>query len=1191
MGPFGGLGKDAAKRLALRALIFAVVFFMVFAFVNNWLPGPWGPVLGLFASAAVSQVVAWLIPVGRGREVEPKQVAVEQNYLRRLEDELNRDAKAQPLVPTDDQIVRLAGTISDPPEIVSPRYRVFSAVDSGGASDDQGKLTTNLVRFLLKSDVPVVILGDPGSGKSLSLQQVARVLIKHGLKSEAPLLPIYLRLGAFTEPLPHDGSRSGQDLALKFAQRSLSSLGPAAKQLADNLAGYLIEGRVVFLLDAMDEMRRDDYAERFETLSQLRHWSPNKLLFACRKLDFRQTFPFRRCEIQPFDTRQVRSLLGKVLSSEGRVVARQVLAPANDLRDLASNPFFLRLLAHFYKTQQKLPQSRAELMRVHEEMLLARAEQRRDFPPILASFGDVAFRAVLARLAYLITSSRRGVTIPTKTFLSQFLPSNPSSSERPLLGYGNEVARAVLGVAKSEHILRVGNEYRDNAEDGIETVSFYHHRLQEYYSAVYLDVYRPEVSWRDHWDDIWWQETLIMLVGVTRNPGEPLQQLLATLPGTVLVCPVIGGALADIAKSRAATNPSDMPDAIRKLSVLDETNLYGLKNFDQNLADFNEGRILRHLVAMGLLRDESVGLDVLEKLDVLVAEPDADPDREAVRRWLEQRNGVVLDRVELAAECARNTRREIGAKVTARVTPLLSELSRDGNTVEAVRAVQIAAKLVGTGPFEVAQWSMLRGSAWGRREALAAIATQPLESGASWSGTSAVVFLQSIKGELLFALPQLLRSVGYTWHLILLLPLVAVALTVSAAAALSPLVIYWILLHRYPSGLFGLDGALGRQWSWWALSIAILVGAWAYLTRAAWGVAILRTMVFMIALLLAAPWAFDVYSGADLGTYLNASGREGGAAIFATNGRLVLLLLTLLAVAYAPQAVLAIALLGAAGLWSLFTVSPVVLGGAWTFVRKGEMFRGQSDYLSAMRDRVSAFALIAAVALGLGFIIGVFTWLDDIYYMLVGLALIIWLGGLALKWRRGRREEAKEGLIGGLLIGALFIGFSIIVAVIAWTGIIGAIGRFLGGIWGSGFGSALLRVLVALLCLGLVLVLGKVFWLLMRSYADAFVYLTGRYLPGRWSRRYRDAYLLRAALTRYRDGRRVSADEQYEAVRTVMGQVRSRWARSMAEQRLYRLRKEARQEILGERPDTEEHDPTGDGLGTAEQSDQSGMED
>jgi predicted NACHT family NTPase len=65
-------------------------------------------------------------------------------------------------------------------------------------SRKDNKRTRNIVYTLLKFREPRVLLGDPGSGKSVTLRQIGLKLAHWMHHSKAPLIPIYLPLNTFT---------------------------------------------------------------------------------------------------------------------------------------------------------------------------------------------------------------------------------------------------------------------------------------------------------------------------------------------------------------------------------------------------------------------------------------------------------------------------------------------------------------------------------------------------------------------------------------------------------------------------------------------------------------------------------------------------------------------------------------------------------------------------------------------------------------------------------------------------------------------------------------------------------------------------------------------------------------------------------------------------------------------------------
>lgn len=68
-------------------------------------------------------------------------------------------------------------------------------------SRQDNQLTRNIVRTLLKSTALLVLLGDPGSGKRVTLRQIGLRLARWRQPCQAPLIPLYLPLNTFSNPL------------------------------------------------------------------------------------------------------------------------------------------------------------------------------------------------------------------------------------------------------------------------------------------------------------------------------------------------------------------------------------------------------------------------------------------------------------------------------------------------------------------------------------------------------------------------------------------------------------------------------------------------------------------------------------------------------------------------------------------------------------------------------------------------------------------------------------------------------------------------------------------------------------------------------------------------------------------------------------------------------------------------------
>ncbi len=790
----------------------------------------------------------------RSKRHTAEQLALEHNYLRELI-QWFRDEKRDPLSADETEIIELKA------DIIKPRYRLFAAAAGPQQeSPDEGRITDDLVATLLKSKDPIVVLGEPGAGKSVSLSKVMLTLAREGLSQQAPKLPIYLRLGLFTRALT-----GGGDEMVEFARESLRGLGGHAKRIEKDLDRYLDQGRVVFLLDAMDEMPRGDFDERFEAVKKLNRLTPNKILCACRELDFQEDFPFLRARIQPFDRDRIKRFLRGTLSELGREAFKEILSPANRFRDMAHNPFFLKLLAEFYREYRRLPDSRAELMKVYEEKVFKRAGGRTTFP---ADLEPEALRAVLARLAYIITTSRRGVTIPSADFVAQFLPVAPSEGECRLKAYENKVEK-VLEVAVKERLLHAEPAPLQSGAGGSASgivLSFHHHRLQEYYTAVYLEEFGAWPDWEGCIDDIWWRETLVMLFGITSSPAERMEALLRYVPARPLLCPDFGAALGHLL-ARLPTAPhvsyskrkrwSSSTEIGEALLEMDSSGFYGLHEVAK--ASENEAAFLNALSEAGVLTNElNPTSEEIESLLELSPEPDGRPLCESARKWLEGHNAVVLDRLELSVECYRNALSKMEGEEVARLASgnfaaTLAAFSKDGNILEAVRAIQIAARLPGIDLYSVVEPALMSKDSWCRGEAVAAMAKYPLADDAHRRHTGFIIFLRFLKGDLFYPEPvPFLRSrseISLPSRLVIAFILLCF---VSYLAAFSPFLIYAALWARFDSALSGPEGLLGiGGWVWLAAFGFVVFPI--YLAKARLNIPVLRASLLACSICLFLP--------------------------------------------------------------------------------------------------------------------------------------------------------------------------------------------------------------------------------------------------------------------------------------------------------------------------------------------------
>lgn len=303
-----------------------------------------------------------------------------------------------------------------------------------------------------------VLLGEPGAGKSTSLLKLADGLIDAAIADGAAPIPLYVRLGRWTDERPLE----------VFIADELGPLGP-------KLASLLASGRAVLLLDGLNEMPAAARAGKAEVIrSELLDAHPAlTAVVTCRTLDYRERLDLGidRIEIREMDPPRIKAFIDNHLAPAGRdgsdlfwtlaggakvhdawlawekagatlekfwtaeevpkanpdvfhettgpqdAAWREAVHGKHTLLALAANPFMLTMLIEVYLNTGTVPENRGDLMGRFVRVLLARegllerlsdtewggpTPQGRD---LLAALGDLAW-AMQARQVEVVEDER-----------------------------------------------------------------------------------------------------------------------------------------------------------------------------------------------------------------------------------------------------------------------------------------------------------------------------------------------------------------------------------------------------------------------------------------------------------------------------------------------------------------------------------------------------------------------------------------------------------------------------------------------------------------------------------------------------------------------------------------------------------------------------------------------------------------
>ncbi len=219
---------------------------------------------------------------------------------------------------------------------------------------------TSILKLYDMSERELLILGEPGAGKSTVLLQLAQALVQRAEQEEAHPLPVILRLSSWAEQQPALEDWMSDQLALTY---------DVSQKLSTH---WVHNGSILPLLDGLDEL---DIAARTACISALNAYHREHLLvplvICSRRTEYEdaarpQKLALQRAVlIQPLTLEQVTTSLEKVGPSLD--VLRQALQRNQALQELITTPLMLSILILTY-SRTALPALSHELSTLQRQV-------------------------------------------------------------------------------------------------------------------------------------------------------------------------------------------------------------------------------------------------------------------------------------------------------------------------------------------------------------------------------------------------------------------------------------------------------------------------------------------------------------------------------------------------------------------------------------------------------------------------------------------------------------------------------------------------------------------------------------------------------------------------------------------------------------------------------------------------------
>jgi len=374
----------------------------------------------------------------------------------------------------------------------------------------------------------IALLGNPGSGKSTLLR---RLQLDHSIDrmyDGRDEVSLFVQLNDYRAPENGVLPQPGEWLESIWKERY-----PELKALKE----FLREGRVLLLLDALNEMPQKSDEEYFNLVGYWRSFAQkvapagNRIVFSCRSLDYSAPLSSNKLnvpqvDLMPMNREQIRAFLRAYIPEHEATVWSE-LEKSDEQMELFQTPYFLKILCDQVEEFKSVPKGRAELFTGFIRHALDRERGRNGdlFKP-----GSLLDRRDHVKLSQKLWETpfelpEIGELIPRLSRLAFSMQNNEKGTQRTHIRIPVREARRLIDHDKAEEIIKAGDALNVLDEDVKKgEVLFYHQLLQEYFAARKLasepEPARVHVEWMVDKVSPTLEETLAGLAD-----GDPLPPL------------------------------------------------------------------------------------------------------------------------------------------------------------------------------------------------------------------------------------------------------------------------------------------------------------------------------------------------------------------------------------------------------------------------------------------------------------------------------------------------------------------------------------------------------------------------------------------------------------------------------------------------------------------------------------------
>lgn len=408
----------------------------------------------------------------------------------------------------------------------------------------------------------LMILGKPGAGKTTFLKHLAYSCIKGRFQENR--IPLFITLKDFAEePDQPNLLRYLIQIFLKcdFKNNTNTDINPIEQLLK--------QGRLLILMDGLDEVRKDDSARVLKLIQNFTNdYLTNQFVITCRIAAREYTFEqFTEVEIADFNDEQIQCFGDKWFTAkEDKVKAGKFFRNLQDdkpIRELATNPLLLTLLCLVFEESGEFPKNRSELYKEGLDVLLKKWDIKSNIErdQIYKKLSLKRKEDLLSQIAYS-TFEQGQYFFKQKDIeerIIKYICNLPNCSEDPeVLQIDSE---AVLKSIEAQHGLFV--------ERARGIYSFCHLTFQEYFTAREIFINAGNKKFLDdfstHVTEARWREVFLLTVGMLKSADWLLQSMKEQVDSLLATDKKLWQFLAWIKQKSETIEAAYKPPAIRAL--------------------------------------------------------------------------------------------------------------------------------------------------------------------------------------------------------------------------------------------------------------------------------------------------------------------------------------------------------------------------------------------------------------------------------------------------------------------------------------------------------------------------------------------------------------------------------------------------------------------------------------------------